>query len=424
MENIVTNETVIRIVNRLNQLGNLSEDANCLSRFYGTTAHKVSGDLLISWMETAGLVVTKDGIGNIKGILQSKNKKAKHFVMGSHYDTVFNAGNYDGPLGILLGIEVAKRILKENIQLPFHLNVIAFADEEGARFNTAYLGSSVLVKKFDKTWLERTDDDGVSLNDVINENKGNIDDIFNAFIPKKDWLGYFEAHIEQGPILCKENLPVCLVSSIAAQTRINIEWFGECGHAGTYPMDLRNDALCAAAEFVLEVEKIGREQKTNLVATVGKLNLEPNVSNVIPGRVNHSLDLRSPDDLFLVAITKKLKRKLLEIARRRLLKYKWSIMQANPSVLCDSNLKQALGRSIISSGVNRLIEIPSGAGHDAVMISKVAPVSMLFIRCKAGISHNPLEYVAPHDIAEALKVCDNFINEIIILENKKSNKHE
>lgn len=412
---------VERIINRLNKLGSISDNDTCLSRYYGTKAHKISSDLLISWMQSAGMKVTKDTIGNVRGVLKSKNENAKHFVIGSHYDTVFNAGKYDGPLGILLGLEVAQKINEEKIELPFHLNIIAFADEEGSRFNTAYLGSSVLVGKFDKIWLNRKDDTGQTLAEVIEKNNGKTPQIFQEYIPNNQWLGYFEVHIEQGPVLCTENLPLALVDSISSQTRINIIWEGVCGHAGTYPMDLRADALCAASEFILEIEKIGIAHKTNLVATVGKLTVEPNTSNVIPGTVAHSLDIRSPNDLFLSEIIKTLKKKATNIADKRGITLNWEIMQENPSVLCNEDLKTALSKSILASGVNRIIEIPSGAGHDAVMISKAAPVAMLFVRCKAGISHNPLEYTSPSDIKEALKVCNHFINEIVILENLKNN---
>lgn len=404
-----------RIVERIEKLGSISDENHCLSRFYGTRAHKKAGELLIQWMENAGMEVSKDSIGNIRGILRSPIKEAKHFVIGSHYDTVFKAGKYDGPLGILLGVEVAQRISESTIELPFHLNIVAFADEEGSRFNTAYLGSSSLVGEFDRKWLNRKDDDGYTLKEVVEKNKGDVDRIFNEYIPKEDLIGYFEAHIEQGPVLCEEDLPLCLVSGIASQTRVNIEWDGECGHAGTYPMNMRKDALTASAEFVLEVEKIGLEYKSNLVATIGKMKVKPNVSNVIPGVVNHSLDIRSIDEFFLKSIVKKLKRTAALIAERRGVKFNWEIMQSNTSVICDIDLKSILSKSILNTGTQKLIEISSGAGHDAVMLSRVTPVSMLFIRCKEGISHNPLEYCESKDISEALKVCNGFLDELIKL---------
>lgn len=413
-------EQTKRIVERTEILGSISDDNHCLSRFYGTPAHKKAGEILIQWMENAGMKVTKDHIGNIRGILHSTNTNAKHFVIGSHYDTVFNAGNYDGPLGILLGLEVAQRIYEKQITLPFHLNIVAFADEEGSRFNTAYLGSAGLIGQFDNEWLNRQDDNGAKLGTVISENGGDITNLCKDCINEDEWLGYFEAHIEQGPLLCVEDSPVCLVSSIKAQTRVNLKWIGVSGHAGTYPMHLRNDAFCAAAEFALEVEKIGKTHKENLVATIGKFNVEPNTSNVIPGLVTHSLDLRSADDRFLAEITEKLKQKASLISQNRDIGFEWEIMQTNASVNCDNNLKKMLGNAIKKANINNLLETTSGAGHDAVMVSKVAPVSMLFIRCKDGVSHNPLEFTATEDIEQALNVCENFVDELIeATKNKK-----
>lgn len=402
-----------RIVERLDALGAISDDEKCLSRFIGTAAHREAGKVLTQWMEMAGMEVTRDDVGNIRGILRAEDDNSKHFVIGSHYDTVFDAGKYDGPLGILLGIEVADRISKtENITLPFHLNVVAFTDDEGGRFNTTYFGSSALAGLFDSEYLKITDDDGNTVHDVLENNGGIVSKINDASIPKSDWLGYLEAHIEQGPVLCEENLSVCLVSSIAAQKRINVQWTGAAGHAGTCPMTLRQDALCAAAEFILAVESTGQKYSDRkLVATVGKLSTKPNSSNVIPGIVTHSIDLRAPDDELVEIVMQTLHKTAADIAKKRGLECDWHLMQSNPAAHCDEGLKVTLGRSI-SSHVDHLIEIPSGAGHDAVMISKVAPVAMLFVRCKDGISHNPAEYASPGDIRDALDVCNDFIEKL------------
>ena len=406
--NIQTN----RILQRLEELGNISDDKDCLSRFYDTPAHQKAGKVLTSWMQMAGMTVTKDAIGNIRGILSSTSD-AKHFVIGSHYDTVFNAGKYDGPLGILMGIEMAQRITDNNIQLPFHLNIVAFADEEGSRFNTAYLGSSVLAGNFDSNWLNRKDDQNITLRELIINNCFDPKDIEKGAIPKEDWLGYFEAHIEQGPVLEDQEVPLCVVSSIAAQTRVNVSWTGISGHAGTSPMDLRSDALCAAAEFALAVEEIGKEHINKLVATIGKFNVSPNTSNVIPGLVHHTLDIRSTDDAFLQTIAKSLEEKGKEIASKREITFNWQLMQSNPSVACDTELKQLLEKSIEKTKTPRIEEISSGAGHDAVIIAKVAPISMLFMRSKGGISHNPDEYTSAEDINAALLVCNQFMDELI-----------
>ncbi|MFS4467778.1 M20 family metallo-hydrolase [Maribacter sp. 2210JD10-5] len=402
-----------RVIERLNALAAISDTTNCIDRAYGTEAHTASGDLLMTWMSKAGLHTKRDTIGNIKGVLSSKVVDAKHFIIGSHYDTVFDAGKYDGPLGILLGLEMAQYIINNDLPIPFHLNVIAFADEEGSRFNTAYLGSSAIAGFFEKSWLQRKDDEGISLQTVIQKNSGISSNIDSESISKENCLGYFEAHIEQGPVLCNENLPVCLVNGIASQTRVDVHWTGISGHAGTYPMNQRNDALCAAAEFALAVESIGKEHQTKLVATIGKLNVIPNTPNVIPGKVEHTLDIRSLDDNFLMEVGQILEQRAKEISKERKVNLVWNIMQTNTSVQCDKNLKRCLKTGIEKAGIRQVLEISSGAGHDAVMISKIAPVSMLFVRCKDGISHNPLEYVTPEDIEKSLEVCDNFIKELI-----------
>ena len=398
-----------RILNRLETLGKISESTNCLSRFYGTAAHIKSRQVLVEWMEAAGMAVHCDSIGNVRGQLNSTAANAKHLVVASHYDSVFDAGKYDGPLGILLGIEMAQRISELGKLLPFHLNVVAFADEEGGRFNTAYLGSCVLAGNFNKTWLSRKDDEGETLVAVIEAMGGNIKAVDGEAISKEDWLGYYEVHIEQGPVLCDKDLPVCLVSGIAGQTRVDIHWKGMAGHAGTSPMDLRKDALCAAAEFTLAVEALGKQHKEKLVATVGKMIVKPNSSNVIPGAVYHTLDIRSMQDDFLIKMVEDLEQQAQEIAKKRGLSCEWKVMQSNPSVVCDPQLNAAIKKGIEKSGVRELLSIPSGAGHDAVMISKVAPVSMLFVRCTDGISHNPAEYSTPEDIETALLVSDGFL---------------
>lgn len=403
------------IIARIEELSTISDSKECLSRYFGTNAHNKASRLLIKWMNEAGLQVTYDNIGNVRGVLHSTNKNAKYLVIGSHYDTVFNAGKYDGPLGLIMGIEIAKKCIENQKELPFHLMIAGFTDEEGGRFNTAYLGSSVLAGSFDKNWLTRKDKDGITLEEVIKEAIGNPSKIDGDAIPAEDWLGYFEIHIEQGPVLCETCQPVCLVSSIASQTRIEICWEGIAGHAGTSPMNLRSDALCAAADFISTIENLGQSHQEKLVATVGKLNVLPNSSNVIPGFVYHSIDIRSEDEAFLNQMVEELETKGKEIAAKRNIKFSWKLMQTNPAVRCDNQLNIALQKSIQQAGIDSSLAIVSGAGHDGVMISKVAPISMLFVRCKEGVSHNPAEFTEPEDIKAALAVCDNYINELTTL---------
>lgn len=402
-----------RVIQRLDELAAVSDQPDCICRFFGTEAHVRSRSLLEKWMTEAGMDVRCDNVGNVRGTRKSSQPNAKHFVFASHYDSVFDAGKYDGPLGVILGLEIAQQLHDQGIDLPFHLDVAAFADEEGGRFNTAYLGSCVLAGNFDRSWLERCDDDGNSLKAVIEGCGGNVDLIDQDQIPAEDWLGYFEVHIEQGPVLCNEDRPVCLVTGIAAQTRLDIKWDGTAGHAGTAPMHLRQDALCAAAEFTLAVESLGLKYKDELVATVGKLSVSPNTSNVIPGFVAHTLDIRSQNDAFLAERVAQLKGMAEDIAAIRNVKLEWQLMQSNASVACDAQLTDVVRKGIDNSGHGPCLEIPSGAGHDGVMISKVAPISMLFVRCTDGISHNPAEHVEKADIQASIEVCDQVLQELI-----------
>ena len=397
-----------RVSQRLEFLASISDFPDCISRFYGTPAFTEAGKLIAKWMSEAGLHVTTDCVGNIRGALNSKDSSAKHFVVGSHHDSVHNAGKYDGPLGILIGLEMAIHVHEHSIELPFHLTIVAFADEEGARFNTSYLGSSVLAGNFQEEWLSLKDDSDKTLKQVVKECGGNVSEIPSHAIPKEDWLGYYEVHIEQGPVLENRELSVCAVTGIAAQQRIQLTWDGTSGHAGTCPMNLREDAYCGAAEFALAVEKLALQHKDKLVATVGKLRLFPNTPNVIPDKVIHTLDIRSSDDSFLDKMIVQLESESSQIASNRRLGLTWTLQQSNPSVKCDNKMNQALSSAIAATGL-QAIQIPSGAGHDGVMISAVAPIAMLFVRSKDGISHNPLEFTSEEDIADAIQVSIHFL---------------
>ncbi len=397
-----------RVSQRLELLACISDSPDCISRFYGTPAFTKAGELIAMWMTEAGLDVTTDCVGNIRGTLNSTDPSAKHFVVGSHHDSVHNAGKYDGPLGILIGLEMAIHVQQLSLELPYHLTIVAFADEEGARFNTSYLGSSVLAGNFNNEWLMYKDDSGKTLQQVVEDCGGNVDEIPSYAISKEDWLGYYEVHIEQGPVLENRDISVCAVTGIAAQQRIKLTWDGTSGHAGTCPMNMRQDAYCGAAEFALAVEKLAVKYTDKLVATVGKLRLFPNTPNVIPDKVIHTLDIRSSDDSFLNEMVAHLESESSQIASNRCLGLTWTLQQSNPSVKCDDMMNQELSSAIAAAGIES-IQIPSGAGHDGVMIAAVAPIAMLFVRSKDGISHNPLEYSSEKDIADAIQVSIHFL---------------
>ncbi len=398
---------------RIDALATISEDATgaTVTRRFGTPAFVRGRALVQGWFEAAGLTTRLDGIGNLRGRLASRRPGAKTFVLASHIDTVVNAGKYDGPLGVLMGLNLVESIIQQGIELPFDLELMAFSDEEGVRFHTTYLGSKVVTGAFEPTLLQKTDADGITLAQALAGMGGDAAALATDALPAAEWLGYFELHIEQGPVLWESGVPVALVTAIAGQQRVELTWQGMAGHAGTVPMPMRQDALAAAAEFVLAAEAFALAHGRGLVATVGQLRIPYSASNVIPGQAIHSLDLRSPDAGQLAAAYADLRTQAEAIAARRGLGLDWQLVQYTAPVACDPELNRLLGRAIAASGYE-VEGLVSGAGHDAVPASAVAPATMAFIRCYKGISHNPLENVEAADVAAALAVAERFLLEL------------
>jgi allantoate deiminase len=392
---------VKNIISRIDELASISEDGSAITRRYGTVAAAEAGKKVLGWMVAAGLTARVDAIGNVRGVW--KGNGGKTLVIASHIDTVVNAGRWDGPLGVVMGLDLVENIISNGVRLPFDIELIAFCDEEGVRFHTTYLGSKVVAGSFEPEMLERRDESGLSLLDVMGGNAGMLE---GERIAPERWLGYFEIHIEQGPVLYERKIPVAPVKAIAGQVRAEVIFKGMAGHAGTVPMEMRQDALCGAAEFVLEVEKLG------LVATVGKLQVKDAASNVIPGEVICSVDIRSADEAVLSAGHERLRALGSGICRRRGLDMEWNIVQVSSPVSCDARMRELLGRCVAAEGYE-VLELVSGAGHDAVPVSAVSPVCMLFVRCFRGISHNPLEDVEEKDLEAALAVAEKFIQSIV-----------
>ena len=395
------------ILQQADALAAISEDITGITRTYGTTAFLQGRTLVASWMQQAGIPTTIDQIGNIRGRWPSKNPAAKTFVIASHIDTVVNAGRYDGPLGVLMGLDLLAQIIQHKIELPFHLELIAFCDEEGVRFHTTYLGSKAVAGSFTPELLAVADGNGTTLAQAMASMGHPEGAVSLAAIPASDWLGYFEIHIEQGPVLYENKVPVAVVTSIAGQQRAEIVFTGMAGHAGTVPMAMRQDALCCAAEFILAVEKFALSQQ-QLVATVGKLQVQGGASNVIPGQVVCSLDVRSADAAVLASGYKSLQDVCAKLCQQRGIAFQWNAIQASAPVQCSPALQSLLENAVANSGLP-VVQLVSGAGHDAVPISQVAPVSMLFVRCYKGISHHPLENVELPDVAAAVQVADSFL---------------
>ena len=398
-----------RIMRRIQQLAAISEDADGVTRTLGPPAFLRGRALVQGWFEAAGLPTRVDGIGNLRTRLLSSNPAAKIFVLASHIDTVVNAGKFDGPLGVLMGLDLLENLLAQKVELPFHIELIAFSDEEGVRFHTTYLGSEVVAGSFNSSVLARTDADDITLARALERMGADASQIAVDAIPAADWLGYFEMHIEQGPVLWERNISVALVTAIAGQMRVELTFTGMAGHAGTVPMDMRQDALCAAAEFVLIAEQFALQHDQGLVATVGKLSLNHAASNVIPGEVTCSLDLRSPDAVQLADAYQALRTYTEALVTQRHVALTWNLIQQTAPMVCDAGLNKILAEAIASAG-HEVVALVSGAGHDAVPVSAVAPATMLFIRCFKGISHNPLEDVELADLAAAIEVADRFLH--------------
>jgi allantoate deiminase len=283
--------------------------------------------------------------------------------------------------------------------------VVAFADEEGARFGTSFLGSAAYVGAFEPVWLDHVDGEGITLRDAIRAAGGDPEGAAERSAP--DLAGYVEVHIEQGPVLEREGLPVGVVTSIAGQTRARIVLTGEAGHAGTLPMDARHDALAAAAETVLAVERHGRAEP-GLVATVGALSLSPNVGNVVPGEVRMLLDVRHADDVVRRRAAEEMRSEAERIAARRAVDVVWTTRYDTPATPLDDVLRGRLADGVRMQGLP-VRELASGAGHDAVVVSRVCPAAMLFVRCAGGVSHDPRESVSEEDVAVALDVLEHAV---------------
>lgn len=395
------------VMQRLEALGQITQEPGRLTRCFATPAMRQANELVGTWMRQAGMAVRQDAMGNLIGHYPAAQPDGKILLLGSHLDTVRNAGKFDGPLGVLTAIACVQALSDRQQRLPFALEVFGFSDEEGVRYQTTYLGSRAVAGTLPMEVLQHTDAQGIPLGDALREFGGQPESLASARLDPGRLLGYVEVHIEQGPVLEQKNLAVGVVSAISGQSRVRIHFVGAAGHAGTVPVNLRRDALCAGAEFVLAVEALA-QNRGGLMATVGELTPLPGASNVIPGEVRLSLDVRHPDDGIRRGAVEALQERAREIASERDLTLLWDPVQETPAVVCDRALTVALQHAVL----RRQKEAPllaSGAGHDAAALAALCPVAMLFVRCRDGISHHPAESASPADIAVALEVMDHFI---------------
>ncbi|OAF13076.1 Zn-dependent hydrolase [Bradyrhizobium centrolobii] len=399
------------IARRINELGAISEDADKLTRIYLSKELRAAADLILTWMREASMSAHLDAIGNVCGRYEGARPGAPCLMLGSHYDTVRDAGKWDGPLGVITAISCVADLNRRGKRLPFAIEVIGFADEEGVRFASTLLGSRAVAGTFDDSVLSARDRDGVSMRDALVQFGLDPDHIGAAARTRRELLAYLELHIEQGPVLEAQHLPVGVVTAIAGATRLAARLTGMAGHAGTVPMALRRDALAGAAECIGAIEQFCRTDEGGLVGTVGYIQARPGATNVIPGEVSFTIDMRAPTDMHRKLAVADVVRQIEAIAKRRQLALQLDVTHENRTAPCAPWLKAQIAEAIGAEGY-RVFELPSGAGHDGMAMIDIADVAMIFVRCRGGISHHPDEHVELAD-ADAgarvlLRVIENF----------------
>ncbi len=399
------------LVRYLDELAQVTDEPGKLTRTFLSPAMRRANALVADWMHTAGLATREDTAGNLIGRLESSaGPPARTLLIGSHLDTVRDAGRFDGALGVLLPVVALAELRRRKIALPFAVEVLGFSEEEGVRFASAYLGSKSYAGQLRAADLGFADAKGVTIRAALEAHNAAPFALPKSAHRSRDLLGYVEVHIEQGPVLEAKKLAVGVVTAIAGQTRAKLVFKGHAGHAGTTPMNLRRDALAGAAEFTLAAESLAK-RTPGLVATVGTMSVAPGAANVIPAEATFSLDLRHPRDPVRRAALRQLRAAAARIARRRKLSFVWTTTQDNAAVTCAPAFAAALTASV-RAVQGRGLALPSGAGHDAVVMSALTPVAMLFVRSRAGLSHHPDEFSSPADLGVALDVLIDFIERL------------
>jgi allantoate deiminase len=396
-----------RVFERCATLGRLSEQEGGLTRVFLSPQQKQANALVLDWMRTAGMAAHLDAIGNCVGRYEGATPGLPCLMLGSHLDTVRDAGRYDGMLGVISAIECVAALHATGTRLPFAIEVVGFGDEEGVRFGSTLLGSRAMAGTFDAALLDKTDAGGMTMRDALVA--FGLDPSGIAAIARSPVhvLAYAELHIEQGPVLESENLAVGVVTAINGGNRFNVEITGMAGHAGTVPMGLRRDALAAAAQCVLAVERIASGMP-EVVGTVGRIDARPGAMNVIPGKVVFSLDVRAPTDAQRHAAIARIREEFATIAAQRRVELALSPLWDARTAPCAVEMQAQIAAAIAAEGVP-VRHLPSGAGHDGMALIDIAPIGMLFVRCEGGISHNPAEAITLADAATGTRVFARFI---------------
>ena len=378
-----------RIQARLFELAACSDEPDAITRLFLSPAHARAIELVRTWMDQAGLVTSLDANATLIGHKPGPHSDSPLLLLGSHIDTVRNAGRYDGCLGVLAAIEAA------TTDLPYALQIRAFGDEEGVRFPVTLTGAHATAGRFDPAWLDAADADGITMRQALAAFPTTDD-------PPTEAFAYLELHIEQGPVLEQHNAPLGIVTAINGASRFLVTVRGRAGHAGTVPMNARRDALTATAAMILAVRDAARDYP-GAVATVGRIEVRPNAINVIPGETVFTIDLRAPDDMLRAETHRAIETALIALAEQERVELTLTRTHDAQAVACDPRLQRHLAAAIAKAGLPT-IHLPSGAGHDAMAVAPLCPIGMLFVRCAGGISHHPDESVRTEDIAAALRV--------------------
>jgi allantoate deiminase len=387
-----------KVIARCKRLASITEVPGSTCRTFLSMAMRDCYQEVGEWMEAAGAEVSIDAAGNLRGFYPAAQTVAPRLVLGSHLDTVPDAGAYDGILGVVLAVSLLETL--EDRKLPFAIEVIGFSEEEGVRFGMPFIGSRALAGKLDDESLNCKDTNGVTVRSAI-ENFGLQPAEISKAGMRTDSLAYLEFHIEQGPVLESLGIPLGVVEGIAGQTRGEFIFVGRANHAGTTPMNLRHDAMSAAAEWIIEVERVAKREK-GLVATVGRIAVTPNAANVIAGQVRVSLDVRHKSDHVRTCAADFLAIQAQEIVHRRGLKVEHKVLLNQPAVSMDPFLMEQIEQAAAKAGC-RTHRMVSGAGHDAMILAEKVPTAMIFLRTPGGISHHPSESVSVEDVAKAIE---------------------
>jgi allantoate deiminase len=393
-----------RLMARLDAFAAFSDEPRRLTRLFLSDAHRRAAEAFIRWCGEAGLAARIDAAGNVVARYEGRRAGAPALMLGSHIDTVRDAGRYDGNYGALAALAVVETLAERDERLDHAIEIVAFGDEEGVRFRTTLTGSHALAGTYPEDALDQRDQGGVSLREALKSFGGDPDTA--GSIGRTGVAAFVEAHIEQGPILETEGLPLGIVTAINGATRLEVGVDGVAGHAGATPMRLRSDALTAAAEMALAIEARARAE-ADLVATVGRFDVWPDATNVIPGHVQFSIDIRSPVDARRAAARLDVETRIAAIAAERGVRASVAQVHDANAFACDAGIMAGLKKAVEAVGASPRL-LPSGAGHDTMAMGKLCPAGMLFVRCKGGVSHNPLESITLEDCALGLKALTRF----------------